>query len=214
MPIQSVPLPAPDWRHGRERPVTLPAVIDIWRIGLADATRVLSETGASGERDRARAATMVILAAYLGQPVDELRLRRPARGKPRLASPPTDLQFNLSHTRGMALLAIARGVEVGIDVERDRDVPNRLAMARRVFPAAVADELARLDDAAQNHAFLSAWTAMEARQKAFGRGIFERRVEDHDARAFGFSPAPGWLAHVAVVAASKMEFRYFDHTGS
>ena len=207
-----VSVPVPDWQTEPERLAALPAVVDIWRVRLAGSSRGLAAVDATSERDQARTAMMHTLAAYLGHAARDLVLERPARGKPRLVAPPSDLRFNLSHTRGMALFAIACEIDIGIDVEVDRVVPNRLAMARRVYPPTVVEGLERLGGDAQNRAFLAAWTAMEARQKAFGRGIFETRVDDAAARAFGFSPAPGWLAHVAVpTAAGRVEFRYFDY---
>ena len=111
----------------------------------------------------------------------------------------------------MALLAVADGIDVGIDIETDREIPNRLAMARRVFPAPLVERLGLLDGSEQNLGFLSAWTAMEARQKAFGRGIFEATIAADSVNGVGFVPASGWLANVAVAAdLGPMEFRYFD----
>jgi 4'-phosphopantetheinyl transferase len=206
--------PLPVWQPGPERPLLLPAVVDVWRIRLDGSPARQAGVDTLSERGRARAAMTRILAACLDREAAELVVERPGKGKPRVASPAIDLRFNLSHTRGMALLAVATGIDVGIDIEVARDVPNRLAMARRVFPPSVVASLGLLDDHGQNRAFLSAWTAMEARQKTFGRGIFESRVDDTAVQGFGFAPAPGWLAHVAVdAAAGPVEFRYFDATG-
>jgi 4'-phosphopantetheinyl transferase len=208
-------IPLPDWQPGPERPVLLPAVVDVWRIRLDPAPNRQTGVEAPNERERSRAEMMRILSAYLDCEAAELVIERPGKGKPRVGAPATDLQFNLSHTRGMALLAVAPGIDVGIDIEVERDLQNRLAMARRVFPAAVVDSLGLLDADGQNLAFLSAWTAMEARQKTFGRGIFESRIDDAAVQAFAFDPAPGWLAHVAVdAAAGKVNLRFFDASGS
>jgi phosphopantetheinyl transferase len=194
--------------------MVLPAVIDIWRIQLTISQAMQNSVGASAEREQARAAMMRILGAYLGRAASELVVERPATGKPRVASPDTNLQFNLSHTRGMALLVVADGIDVGIDIETNREIPNRLAMARRVFPEPLVEHLGRLDGSRQNLGFLSAWTAMEARQKAFGRGIFASTIDAGSVKALGFVPATGWLAHVAVdAAAGQVDFRYFDATG-
>ena len=43
-------------------------------------------------------------------------------GKPRLVQRFTDIRFNLSHTDGLALIAITRGREVGVSRARRRDI--------------------------------------------------------------------------------------------
>ena len=63
-----------------------------------------------------------------------------AHGKPvmrradaRAAEPPT---FNLSHAGNLALLAVASGGSIGIDIEQVRNMANRDGVARRFFSAA------------------------------------------------------------------------------
>lgn len=92
-------LPAPD-------PLEMPEdEVHIWRVDLdtVDARRALRE----------------ILSRYLGLPADQLRFEANRHGKPRLASPGGELAFNLSHSKSLALVAVARR-EVGVDVERIR----------------------------------------------------------------------------------------------
>src|SRR5207253_10188751 len=93
-----------------------------------------------------------------------------ARGKPALADG-DGLRFNVAHSHGLALVAVARGRELGVDLERVRPLPAAEAIARRFFSArerAVLDALPlrrRLD------AFLSLWTRKEAFLKATGGGL-------------------------------------------
>jgi 4'-phosphopantetheinyl transferase len=111
----------------------------------------------------------------------------------------------------MALLAVAQSTEVGIDVEVDRPVENRLKLARRVFRNEQHNMLEGLPQEQQSRRFLQLWTAMEARQKCVGRGIFDRPADEDELQLFGFVPAPGWLAHVAVGRNGRPPgFRCFD----
>lgn len=132
--------------------------VHVWQLGYRRA---------AGRRSLLR-----LLAAYLDVDADELSLVQDAHGRPRLDPPHgAALDFNWSHSGDHALVAIARGIAPGIDVERRRARPRALALARRFFDAAEAAALAALPEAARDEAFLSLWTAKEALLKAHGRGI-------------------------------------------
>jgi len=96
-----------------------------------------------------------------------------AHGKPRITpesgAPP--LAFNLSHTAGLAVLALTRGVEVGVDVERtDRRVQAR-RLSDRFFSPREAVSLAELPPDRLAERFFYHWTLKEACLKALGRGL-------------------------------------------
>ena len=90
-------------------------------------------------------------------------------GKPHL--PDGDLEFNLSHSGDLALIAIARGRRVGVDVEQLRPVIGLDDVAPRVCSAAELAMLASVAEPARTHAFLGLWTRKEALAKATGEGI-------------------------------------------
>lgn len=97
-------------------------------------------------------------------------------GKPRIAradkSDKTgNLHFNLSHSGELALVAIASGIEVGVDVERIRAVSNIERLARRYFHTAEADEVLTAEGDQRDSLFMCCWTAKEAVVKAYGSGI-------------------------------------------
>lgn len=82
-----------------------------------------------------------------------------------------DLRFNLSHTRGLVVLAVGRQRELGVDVEN--------VAARRVSPD-IADAFFALDEAADVAAtqaarvhdrLLEYWTFKESYIKARGMGL-------------------------------------------
>lgn len=121
-------------------------------------------------RARTQALLQQALAAWL-PPSTTQRFAREAHGKPYLALPDAP-DFNLSDTRGGSVLAIAGAPRVGVDLERMDRRPPVLALARRWFSAAEADQLAALDEDAAAAAFMRLWTAKEASCKATGTGIF------------------------------------------
>ena len=78
-------------------------------------------------------------------------IARGARGKPWFPDLP-DLHFNLRHSHGAAVCALHH-LQVGVDVEKVRSAPKRLA-------AGLGDE-----------AFFRLWTAREAAVKRAGLGV-------------------------------------------
>jgi 4'-phosphopantetheinyl transferase len=131
--------------------------IHVWRLGY--------------RRELGRAPLRALLAAYLGEPPESLLLIDGEHGRPALAAPHESLAFNWSHSGDWALLAIARGIAPGIDLERWRQRPHVLEIAQRFFCAEEAAALAMLDAGQRTSAFLELWTAKEAVLKALGRGI-------------------------------------------
>jgi 4'-phosphopantetheinyl transferase len=93
-------------------------------------------------------------------------------GRPELAEPSQRaLQFNWSHSGNAALIAVARGVAPGIDLERVRPHAHAMQLARRFFHPEEVAALAALPASEQEAAFLQLWTGKEAVLKATGRGI-------------------------------------------
>ena len=167
----------------------------------------------------ARGMQREVLSSYLpGTSPRELRFISGATGRPALAAPydASGLEFNLAHTRGLVVLAVARGRAVGIDVEiHDKKVP--LEVARRFFSEVEADALESLPAEAQPRRFLRLWTLKEAYLKAIGTGIaggldgmtfriddagactFERAT-DADAARWSFSQFDVGARHVLALA--------------
>lgn len=152
----------------------------------------------AGERfRRARGLLRWVLAGYLGRPPAHLAFRYLGQGKPALTG--AELQFNLSHSGDLALLAVARDLPLGIDLERLDSGKQLLAIARRVFPAARCRELEALEGGLRVHGFYQDWTAMEARVKARGDGVF-RQLRSGGAADWPvrhWCPVDGYLAALA-----------------
>ncbi len=97
---------------------------------------------------------------------------RGAHGRPRLQPPHDAWDCNWSHSGGGLLVAAARELRIGADVEITRPLPRALEIAKKFFAPAESDWLATLDPAAQQHGFVRLWCAKEAVLKAHGRGIW------------------------------------------
>jgi 4'-phosphopantetheinyl transferase len=117
----------------------------------------------------AHSAVRLILGACLEQPPQWLRFTRTRLGKPGLVGT-GELQFNLSHSEDVAILAVARGREVGIDVEQQRPV-DVLDLASRFFAPAERESICSLPPHEQESAFFRCWTRKEALVKAIGCGL-------------------------------------------
>lgn len=130
----------------------------------------------------------VTLGQYLGRAPKSLLFGADEHERPRLlnADIPFDVRFSLSHAGERALLAIAVGRHVGIDIEKERPV-DVLELARRFFSAKETEALQALAPADRRSAFFRCWTRKEAFIKALGTGLrfpldsFE--VSVHDDRA-------------------------------
>jgi 4'-phosphopantetheinyl transferase len=111
-----------------------------------------------------------ILAHYLDCQPAQVRFVYAAHGKPMLAGA-TDLRFNLTHSHGLALLAVTRGREIGVDVEHIRDDIDREPLAERFFSPVEVAALRSLAVELRREAFYRCWTRKEAFIKAVGKGL-------------------------------------------
>ena len=124
------------------------------------------------DKAKRREPLCALLGTYLGVPRETITLVDGEYGRPELAEPlPHALLFNWSHSGDMALIAIARSVVPGIDLERRRPRAHAMQLAQRFFHPEEAAALAALPISEQEPAFLQLWTGKEAVLKAMGRGI-------------------------------------------
>ncbi len=144
----------------------------------------------------ARGSLRRILAACLATPAAALRFSYGDKGKPALAEPAAKLEFNLSHSDGAALLAVATNHPLGIDLEPLRPHPEVAAIARRMFDSATADAILHAPQELQSERFLYHWTALEASAKLYGESLFSppRSPLWHH----HLTPQPGWIACLAL----------------
>lgn len=138
-----------------------------------------------------------LLGRYLDEAPETLAFRYGECGKPALAGSAgrQALRFNVAHAGPLGLFALARGREVGIDVEQV--VPERasLRIADNFFSPAEAELLRRLPERARSRAFFACWTRREAYLKAIGCGLSALEVDLSEP-----APSEGWLVRELPVA--------------
>jgi len=114
-----------------------------------------------------------IISAYLALAPDEVRFVYNEYGKPFIAEDQNRgaLSFNLSHSDGIALYAVARGRRVGIDVEYMREDFATLEVAEHFFSKDEFEALKATPIDRRTEAFFNCWSRKESYIKAIGMGI-------------------------------------------
>jgi 4'-phosphopantetheinyl transferase len=128
------------------------------------------------EKDRrqfvvTRAVLRVLLGNYLKTTPERVVFNYGEYGKPSLAEPGSGIRFNVSHSGELALIAVANGREVGVDVEFLRPMADREQLAAASFSSRELAEFRALPPARQQAAFFAGWTRKEAYLKARGGGL-------------------------------------------
>lgn len=176
-----------------------PGEVHVWRVfldGKTEQAENLSgwlstdELERAGrfhfEKDRRRFVTArgmlrKILGHYLDESPQNIRFAYASFGKPSLSPRYSSdgLCFNVSHSDALALIAVAPGRNIGIDIERVRYDMDAGQMARRFFAPAEIQMLESLDESSRNALFFQYWTRKEAFIKGTGEG-FSFPVEQLD----------------------------------
>ena len=170
-------------------PLELPSkTIHLWYVSVTD-TRILLDNHLSVldeeekyranrfhfDRDRirfilARGSLRSLLARYTGSDPALIRFKQNRYGKPFLQHPHSPVQFNVTHSGGCIVHAIACGTQVGVDVELVRDSTG-LASVASYFAAGEQAWLHAADPQEQDVRFFTLWVCKEAYIKALGRGL-------------------------------------------
>jgi len=166
-----------------------PGEIHIWSIRLDPPQPAVDRLGrslAADEWERAnrfrfdkhrrqyvvgRGALRGLVGAYTGARPEAVRFRYGERGKPYVADPAGDLELNLSNSDEMALVGFVRGVEIGVDIEFLKPMPDCEQISERFFSASERDVLRALPADRKEEAFFNCWTRKEAYLKAVGTGL-------------------------------------------
>lgn len=185
------------WAPGPLRPPTPNGEVHVWRAwldrdgwleeaALPDAERRRAEEiQIEARRQRwvaSRGALRMTLSRYAGVDPVGLALESDDRGKPRLAGP-ASVRFNLSHSAGLALIAIATLHEVGVDLEQVK--PGR------------------------PDPYYREWVRREAVAKCTGAGLTGPRTED-PIWVSDLDPGPDWAAAIALLGGDSMPIRCFE----
>jgi 4'-phosphopantetheinyl transferase len=160
--------------------------ISLWLVDLDAGSKLDGRRGLSDDEWRradrfvfaddrrrfiaAHAGLRQVLSHWAGEPAAELQFEAGPFGKPVLSAWP-QTQFNLSHSGDAALIGVADGVALGVDIERLRPMADLLALAQRVFTPGEQQALEATDLAQRAQAFFRGWTRKEACLKAVGSGL-------------------------------------------
>lgn len=130
------------------------------------------------ERDKlvyiaAHAICRGLLSYCLGEAPQSWRFSVEDHGKPELICPVEQPRYrvNISHTRGLAAVALTQEHDIGVDVEwLQRDAPTE-QLAKRMFAETERRKVAAATDPEKLDIFLNFWTLKEAYVKAIGKGL-------------------------------------------
>ena len=181
----------PAWTNSPRKLLLDRSEVHVWKIDLdggPDTTTTLLDLLSEKERGQARrfhhmrdrsgyvishGMLRMLLGGYLDVQPGTIDVALTADGKPYLLPLPgrPSVSFNLSHSGGLAVIGIAAGPEIGIDIEYlDRDFPLTDA-ARQVLTDTEFEALASLPEQFRIPAFYRFWTMKEAYLKGVGTGI-------------------------------------------
>lgn len=193
--------------------------VHVWRVSLRAASvnvKSLFRLLTHDEIDRAlrfhfqrdrdhfvvvRGVLRILLGTYIQIPPEQIRFQYSVHGRPSLAPDQSDmmLDFNVSHSHELALLAFSRGRAVGIDLEYVRQDIVHEKIAEHFFSAQEVASLQTLSDNQRTAAFFNCWTRKEAFIKATGDGL--TRPLDQ----FSVSLVPGEAAKLLAIQGQPEE---------
>ena len=195
------------------RPQLATGEIHLWRAALAEPRRLAGAEAVLSREEilrtrrfihrvdqeryiAAHGALRMVLGLYLSVDPQSLEFLIGPHGKPALVQTFTDLRFNLSHSADLALIAVARGREVGVDVERvERDIEFE-PIVDQYFDPTEAWELRTAPPEERVSRFFDLWTRKEASLKAEGVGLVSPSRTRHFT-ACNVCPVPGYAGAVA-----------------
>src|SRR5207249_7164180 len=117
-----------------------------------------------------RALLRWVLGHALGVHPATVPIVRGDRGRPRLDGG-IALDFNITHTEGVALIGVTRNGRIGVDVEHSARIVRADGLAHKFLTAAEQATLAPLGESERRARFLRYWTCKEAMSKATGDGL-------------------------------------------
>lgn len=116
-----------------------------------------------------RASLRTILGQYLEIAADSVKFVYDAFGKPQLVD--AALSFNVAHSADSTLVAVSRAGQLGVDIERMRNVEASLAIAAKNFHGNELKAMQAANAAELPSVFLRCWTRKEAILKCMGIGL-------------------------------------------
>lgn len=123
-------------------------------------------------RDRyiaGRGLLRILLGGYLNLGPAHIQIDYEPQGKPLLKE--YSIQFNVSHSERLGVVALCQDHRVGVDIERHRPLEDMDDLARRFFTTGESALLTPLSGLEKQRLFYKIWTCKEAYLKAVGAGL-------------------------------------------
>ena len=200
-------------------------------LSRAELARAQKFRSRSGYREYVvtRGLLRQVLSSVAGLDPSRADFHYGEHGKPALNARVSgeSVAFNVSHSHGLALVALTLGGRLGVDLEKIRPEVEWRDLARRYFSEAECRALERRPEKDALKAFFTCWTRKEAFVKALGAGVsyglkeFDVSIdpeEDYAALTIRSQDedAAGWLvkhlpvpdSHVAALAVDRPACRF------
>ena len=179
------------WREAPNNLTVSPSHVDIWLASTAlgeEQIRSYRESLSQAELARAdkfrsdsryreyvvtRGLLRQVLARLTGLDITGIEFPDGEHGKPRLDNilDGQTIAFNVSHSHGLALVALTLEGSLGVDLEKIRPEVDWRSLAKQYFSGTEVRALNRYPEQAGLKAFYTCWTRKEAFVKALGDGI-------------------------------------------
>jgi len=186
-----------DWQLSNQKPVLGSNCVHVWSANLLSDSynyEYFFDLLSHIEKDRAnkykfeldrkmfivrRAILRIILSKYLGICPSDIDIRTSIYGKPEIVQTliKNPIFFSLSHSQNIALYAIARNKNIGIDTEFIHTLDFDSLLLSLLPPDQAKTIILRQGDKAL--IFFDFWTTLEAYLKAVGTGFMQ--PFDHEA---------------------------------
>jgi 4'-phosphopantetheinyl transferase len=180
-----------NWQQLQTPPPLLAKVVHIWCASLRTSSQRLNDSWNLLLEDEKRAADKFIsvqarenfiisrgilrllLSKYLGTAPEKLVFKQGRYGKPYVKQDTEQLplQFNISHSKDLALFAFALHNQIGIDIEYIQEDFSCEEIAPQFFSKQENIVLSALPKEQQREAFFTCWTRKEAFIKSIGEGL-------------------------------------------
>lgn len=180
----------PQWQHPPKIPTLCPHDVHLWRLSIMSSAQLQAHLWTILAPDEQRRCqrfirpqdrqrfTMVrgglrwLLGQYLNIAAEAVQFCYGEKGKPELAqSHAVNLTFNLSHSHGMAMIALAAEGDLGIDLEQINPQADYVGITRRFLTPGEQQVVLGQPPEAQCPIFFQLWTRKEACIKAVGGSI-------------------------------------------
>jgi 4'-phosphopantetheinyl transferase len=144
-----------------------------------------------------------IVATYLEIKPREIQFKYGHAGKPYLVDNRRNIHFNISHSGDIALIAVARSREIGVDVEKICDMPEMDEIVSRFFSDEAKGDFQSAPISDRTRVFFKCWTDREAISKCTGDGIAEEKpLSTQGISVVPLFPALGYVGALAINGSS------------